>query len=401
MELVKYINNDMSNGIEYDWKKICREYNKLGCPPFVYNPTTAIMSGCQWNVGLSERSTGKTTNWVLVGLVMNAMYGTIFHYIRQTEDMTAPKILGEMMSTINEWGYPKKLTNGKYNTIKYRNRRFYYANIDEDGNEVDKSPTHCGYAMSIDKNFEYKSGYNDGGLGGLIIFDEFISNRYSPNEFVTFCDLLKTIIRNRQDAKIVLVANTINKHNTYLQELCINKEIVKMSIGDAHTYTTTQGTNIYIELIGQKMTRHKLLTNRLYFGFDNPQLNAITGGGTGWAIDNYPHIESDEDRTIIHRHIFVKFNMDYIELELCISPTQGLHVLCHMANPPRHPEECIIYTNRSDDNFLCYRYLFGHTRVDSTIWGLRSRNKWYYSTNEVGEIIKSYCQESRAIHRNI
>lgn len=400
-ELIKYVNDDKTLGIEYDWKRIAKRFHQLDIPKFVYDPTTALLSGCQWHIGLSERSTGKTTNWLLLGLVMHEMYGTVFHYIRQTEDMTAPKILGEMMNTINSWKYPEKLTKGRYNIIKYRNRRFYYARVDGDGNELEKAETHCGYAMSLDKNFEYKSGYNDGGLGGLIIFDEFISNRYAPNEFVTLCDLLKTIMRNRVDAKVVLVANTINKHSTYLKELCVSKELIKMNVGDAHSFTTSMGTNIYLELIGQKMTKNKSLANRLFFGFDNPQLNAITGGGNSWAIDNYPHIaDDDETRVVLHRHIYIKFNLDYLELELCDSEARGPHILCHSANPPKHPEECIIYTNNKFDDAVYYRWLFGRGKIDTYIWTLFERNKWYYADNEVGEMVNNYFIESRGFRRH-
>ena len=74
---MKYINDNPEFGIQYDWKKIRKEFDKLQIPADVYDPTTAPLEKAKYFVETSERNIGKTTNWLLLGMVMNSMYGTI------------------------------------------------------------------------------------------------------------------------------------------------------------------------------------------------------------------------------------------------------------------------------------------------------------------------------------
>lgn len=69
---IKYIDGKKENGIQYDWKFLQKEFQKLGTPKDIATPFTIpkfYENG--WNIMLSERSIGKTTNWLLLGLIMN------------------------------------------------------------------------------------------------------------------------------------------------------------------------------------------------------------------------------------------------------------------------------------------------------------------------------------------
>lgn len=394
---MKYIDNDMNKGIEYDWNLIMKEYEKLGCPPYVYSPRDSMKSSAKYHIALSERSIGKTTNWILLGCVMNKLYGTIWHIVRQTDDMTAPKIMSEMLSVVNAYRYPEKLTDGKYNSIGYRNRKFFYQKI-EDGEVVEKSSEHIGQALSIDKHQDYKSSYNCP-TGDLIIFDEFISDIYRPNEFINFCDLVKTVCRDRLSPHIVMLANTINRHSTYFAEMGLNRIISTMRTGDSRTHETEKGTIIYVEMAANKIPKVRQLVNRLFYGFDNPKLNAIVGGD--WAIDNYPHIipddelELDAPTEVLARHIYMKFNAELVELEICRNPIQGVHIRVHNAYMPKRPDECRFYTINKDDYKSNYIFKFGFDNLSKFLWKLYEMNKWLYATNDCGEIVRSYIVEAR------
>ena len=81
---IKYFDNDIQHGINYDWTLIKKEFDKLGIPDNVVNPFLTHKLECgKWVVDMSERSIGKTTNWLLLGMVMNKLYGTTPCYIRQ------------------------------------------------------------------------------------------------------------------------------------------------------------------------------------------------------------------------------------------------------------------------------------------------------------------------------
>ena len=138
MRNVKYIDNNPEKGIKYDWKAITRQLKKLKMPPGVYNPADyPFESGCHYYVAMSERGVGKSTQWLLIGLIMFWMYGTHTVYVRQFRDMIAPKNTRDMFGLINAAGYIDTLTNGQYNCAVYKAKRWYLANINDDG-DIDK-----------------------------------------------------------------------------------------------------------------------------------------------------------------------------------------------------------------------------------------------------------------------
>ena len=387
-EKIIYINGDKMNGVLYNWKKIFKEYNKLGCPEEVYNPTTVPITDCKWFIEFATRSTGKTTNWILLGMVMNAMYGTQIQYIRQRASMITKKDTEQLFSVIVQYGYIEKITNGRYNNVFYYGHKWRYSKTDENGNILEKEEAPLMVCLDIDDDEMYKSSYN-APMGDLIIVDEFVSSRYAPNEFVHLCSLIKTIGRDRLSFIIVMLANVTDLYSEYFSELCIQDIVSNMREGD-HVQTITElGTRVYIEWIGIKNKERRSLFNSLFFGFKNPRLVAITGEGGSWAIDNYPHIERDKERVVCIKNRFIIYKGYLVHLEICRSNTLGLHVVAHKATKTREGD--IIYTIDAIEDRQ-HRYKFGYTKTDVLLFGLYRRNKWYYANNEVGNVVNSYVK---------
>ena len=69
-EPLTYYDGHPQHGYVIDWEKIFRLYNALGCPPEVFNPSTIPISDAAWFVLTSERNTGKTTNLVLIAMLL-------------------------------------------------------------------------------------------------------------------------------------------------------------------------------------------------------------------------------------------------------------------------------------------------------------------------------------------
>ena len=245
------------------------------------------------------------------------------------------------------------------------------------------------YCLDLDEAQTYKSSYN-APLGDLIIFDEFVSKRYYPNEFVTFCDVVKTIIRERLCPVVVMLANTTDRYHTYFQELTIQQEILNIKVNEYFKKTTAGGTTIFCELIGNKnLAREK--QNSLFFGFNNPRLASITGGD--WAIDNYPHIVREDCKTLNTMH-YISFNNYLVNLELCQNKRLGTFIKAHKAT--RIYEDSIIYSIDGIPDKR-YRHKFGYNAVDVMIFLLLKHNKWFYSTNEVGNVVASYVSQAKKL----
>ena len=123
-EKIRYFEANPNKGIIVDWKKVFNYYKQLNCPNTVYNPCKIPFESAKYNVLLSERSTGKTTNVLLIGMILYFMYGIVLQYIRSNEDMIERQTLNELFKTILEFGYIEKMTDGEFNNLYYYGKKW-------------------------------------------------------------------------------------------------------------------------------------------------------------------------------------------------------------------------------------------------------------------------------------
>lgn len=399
MEKIKYYDNKEEHGIIIDWQKVFKEYRriikaaKVNDP--IYDPTTAPVNECKYFMLLSERASGKTTNWLIIGCILNKMYNRQIAYIRQNEDMVKPSVAGEIFRVLLEYNngcYIPLLTEGKYTGIYIHWKKAYFCNYDENGKPCDIAPDHFLQFLSIDNNFDYKSGFNGPRLD-LLIFDEMIGRNYPANEFVDFTDLTKTIIRFRKTPIIVMLANTINRNHPYFKEFEVSKAVKNLKVGQHTIETTEKGTRIYIELIGLKQSAIKQEVNRLFYGFNNPKLAAITGGEIAWAFDPVPHIVNSDTDEIINRMFRVDTGDVMLQLDIVKTEDRGLIVNCHECTKV-HADSVIFTLGEIRENNQIYG-IGKNNPYAALVWRLLEQNKWFYDSNESGSLIKNYLRTYR------
>lgn len=395
---MNYIEGKEKFGIDYDYQKIRKEYKKLKCPSSVYNPLHIPFEKTKWNIIMSERNRGKTTNLLLLGLIFNKLYHTTVIYIRTREEMIMKKNIEKLFDAINEYKYPEKLTDGRYNTIVYNSRKWYYAVVDENGKITEKSEEVICLDLSIDKAEVYKSALALP-KADFIILDEFIEKYYYPNQFMDFTSILSTLLRSRKSGHIFLSANSVDRNSMWFRELMIDSDLDDMKQGDTKIITTTYGTNVYLEILGHKDKAERKIQNditSLYFGFDNEKLSAITGNDT-WAVASFPH--TPEKFKILDKTHYLDFNNKLVNLEVCEDKETGSQfVNCHYAT--KTYDDSVIYT--IDFNLdRRYRNRFGWSRLDQWIWEKFKIDKFTYSDNSVGALIERYYELARKmIYRN-
>lgn len=390
---MEYIENNEEYGIQYDFRKIKKEYEKLKIPSNTYHIPFEYLPYNKYFINLSERKTGKTTNWLLLGLVMNKLYGTVICYVRENETMLAPshaESLVNVIKTYDNGRYINQLTDGKYNSMYYRWKQFYYCNVDENGEIAEKSETPVIQFLSIDKWSDYKSTLNIPN-GDLILFDEFIGKYYRVDSALHFFDLLSTIIRGRRSPIVAMLANTINLNSMYFEEFEITKEVKRLKIGEKKQIVTEKGTHIYIELIDvQKGDSARHILNSLFFGFKNTKMSAITGGDL-WAFENVPHILHNADGyEVIYNKLFIETASELLKVKYCYNDIQGYHL--EVTRATKTYDDSIILSLLNVDDA---RYVFGigtgelAKKIDYFV----ANRKVYYSSNEVGSIFKDYLQQ--------
>lgn len=398
MEKIEYYDNKQEHGIIIDWSKIFKAYRKLGVPDNYYNPTTAPVDRAKWLCLLSERASGKTTNWLLIGMLLYTHYGIVTQYIRQSEDMIKPSIANEIFAVIRGYDngyYIKKITNGEYNSIYIHWKKAYFCHIGDDGKMDKLDNDHFMSFLSIDHNFDYKSTYN-APTGDLILFDEFISPNYRINEFVDLCDMCSTIIRKRVSPIIVMLANTIDCNHTYFKELEISKEVKKLKVGNSQLITTEKGTNVYVELIGLKPTEIKSRVNRLFYGFNNPRLAAITGGEQTWSFDPAPHIVNADTDVYIDRRLRIDTGDVILQVELLYTEDRGY--ICNVHECTMSYDDSVFLTN-GEIRRRNQMWGLGEGKYCKYIWGLYGNNKWYFDTNETASLVTNYVKTYRQLRK--
>lgn len=357
-----------------------------------YSDKNITSKNCQYNLIIGERSNGKTY-CLLKKSVMNYVKNKKRSvYLRRYDDQLMPKNMGSMFTTFVTNKEVEKITKGKYNTIVYKQRKWFLAFYDDQENEytlVDNSPFMYALALNVMENI--KSGFSDSEVT-LIIFDEFMTrDRYLTNEFVILSNMLSTIIRQRDDVVIYMLANTVNKSCPYFLEMGLTG-VKTQKQGTIDVYHYGNGDlKVAVEYCSKMSERGKKKSN-VYFAFDNPRLEMIKNGG--WEIDNYPHPDFRVSTAqLIKRGIYLEFEGDIISLELYHKSDIGVFVVCHQYEKDLLLKDDTIIYSLDFHSDKRYRYKLGSgDRLDKILWSTYDNNMFMYANNTVGEILRNYLK---------
>lgn len=389
---IKYIDNDPNLGIDYDWELIAKVYRSLGVPP-EYDITDIIPLGndaIKWYILTSERSVGKTTNILLIGMVMYALYGTVTQLIRHhIEKASYYETLFDTIVNYNHGQYIKRLTNDEYDSVWYHWKMFYYQRREETG-KYTRAPEPFCVSLAADECYNLCSFY-EAPKGDWIVLDECFNETNKPEEFVHFCHLLKTIVRDRMSDKIILLGNNLDINNIWYRQLMIHNEVRKMKKGQHKIAYTSEGMPIYVLFMENRMPEKRKKFNKAHFGFPHPELNAITGNGN-WNVRMYPQACKLKNRETIVRGIFFSYHDDlFLEGEF-IKTSSGYYFLVHNCRESSAREGDILFTLSMPtfDN----ETLFGQDKLSKKILKMIQTKRIVFSDNETGDLFQKYIYES-------
>ena len=395
---IKYIYDNPENGIEYDWDLIFKELRtmlkKCKAPEGLYDPTNSRIKDYYWNVFMSERSTSKTTQFLLLCCVMNALYGTVGVYVRKLINQTTRTYNNDLFKIITkpEYGYIEYLTDGKYNDIvvNVTSKRAYYVHRDKDGVITDTSKDSIIDILHVEDSGRYRSAYNNP-VGDMIIFDEFATGLYTQDEFFNFSNnILATVRRERISVHICMLSNTVSPYNQYLKELGVAAHVAKMHKGDCAVITAKLGARVYVEYLDVEMHKTEKFKKAAldYYGFENPLLKSIYGGE--WEYKNFPRLPKEvmEKTEVLYRDIYIKYMAQYRCIEV-----RGGEIPCIRIRP---------YYKEPDDNATIFVvdeaeaikpnvYLANRVNMRFLLWA-RAQGRVYYATNEDGIILEEFTK---------
>ena len=349
-----------------------------------YSLKKILSKNADYNLIIGERSNGKTYSTLLYALKQYIDNGGQFAYLRRWADDVRGKRASQIFSSLNTNGEIYKLTNGEYSVINYSNGKFYLANYDEKLKKYINAPSECGYTFSLTAMEHDKS--NSYPNVNTIIFDEFLTRRYYlPDEFIMFMNVISTIVRHRDNVKIFMLGNTVNKYCPYFKEMGLTKiKDMKQNTIDVYSYGDSNLT-VAVEYCGTSFIKG----SNKYFAFGNPKLKMITGGT--WEIDIYPHLPYKYVPKDILFTYFIKFNGDILQCEIIQKNDEMFTYIHQKTTPIKDVKNDLIFSlEYSPRGNIITNINKPTNKLESKIWYFFAKNKVFYQDNTVGEIVRNY-----------
>ena len=351
-----------------------------------YSLAPILSKDAQYNIIFGERSNGKTyaiLDHILEDFCKHGNQGAL---VRRWKEDFRGKRGQQMFDALVTDGRVSQLTNGKYSTVYSYSGKWYLANPDaRTGKMVSAPEPFCfGFALSDvehDKSTSYPKVKT-------IFFDEFLTRQYYlPDEFVTFMNVVSTIVRQRSDVRIFMAGNTVNQYCPYFTEMGLThiKEMDKGAI-EVYKYGDSK-LRVAVEYADSISKKGK--PSDIYFAFDNPKLTMITGGS--WEMAMYPHLPYKYLPQNVLFTYFMKFNDELLQCEI-IHIKNSLFTYIHRKTTPiQNEDKDIIYSLEYDPRPNHIRNM-RHCSLpfNKKIGQFFADNQVFYQDNEVGEIVRNY-----------
>lgn len=343
---------------------------------------------CHYNMIIGERSNGKTYSCLKQGLENFVNKGEHMAYIRRyREDFRGNR--GNMLfsSLVNDQ-VVSQLTDEEYDNVKYQSGRWYLAKKDPDLNKLVSNPEPFCFAFAL-SDMEHDKSTSFPNIT-TIVFDEFLTRKYYlPEEFVLFMNILSTIIRHRNNVKIYMLGNTVNKYCPYFKEMGL-RHVADMELGKIDIYNYgTSGLRVAVERCASPNKGGK--KSDIYFAFDNPHLEMITGGA--WEIGMYPHLPTKYKQSDVLLTYFILFGDNTLQCEIILKDNTTFTYIHQKTTPIQDEDNDIIFSEEYDHRPNHFRNIRKPTKpYTRKIADYFREDKVFYQDNEVGEIVRNYLQ---------
>lgn len=339
---------------------------------------------------IGERSNGKTYSILKYCLKRYVEFGEEFVYIRRFDEDIKYKRGSKIFDNLINDGVIEKLTHGEWNDVHYYANNWYLKKTDrKNQKETIIAEKPFAYALSLsseehDKSIAYPKVRN-------IFFEEFLSRRnYLADEFILFTSVLSTVIRLRNDVKIFMAGNTINKYAPYFSEMGLtNVKTMKAGTTEVYTYGDS-GLKVAVEFSDMPS---KDKPSNVYFAFNNPKLSMIRGDGSIWEIDIYPHLTKEmkyKPKDIIYKY-FVVWDNDILQCDIVRLEDFAFTFVHAKTTPIKDDNENVVYTTEHNPKPNYKRKITkANNRIEENILWFYKNEKVFYQSNEIGEIMRNY-----------
>lgn len=357
-----------------------------------YSLKKILSKNAQYNMIFGERSNGKTfacLEYAIKDYFANDNELAIVR--RWREDFKGKR--GQMyFNNLVENGIVAKYSKGIYDKVVYKASKWYFARFDEKLNKDILSLAPFAFAFALSETEHDKSASFP--KIKTIIFDEFLTRSfYLPDEFILFMNTLSTIIRYRDDVKIFMLGNTVNKFCPYFAEMGLN-HVLNMAQGTIDVYSYGDSNlKVAVEYSSSLVSKKP---SDLYFAFDNPKLNMIKTGA--WELAIYPHLPFKYKPADILFTYFIIFESNILQCEIIYKNDSLITYIHAKTTPIKNPDNDLIYTLEYNPRpNYAINVLKPVNDIQRKVAKLFVENKVFYQNNEIGEIVRNYLMTAQKL----
>lgn len=358
-----------------------------------YSLANILKYDCDYNIIFGERSNGKT--YALLEYIVKQFYESGYKsqgaIIRRWKEDIVGKRASTIFSGLESNNRISEITNGEYNSVWFFSGKYYLANFDENTQKYVPLQTPMAFSFALsDMEHDKSTSYPN---VTTIMFDEFITRRYYlPDEFIIFLNVLSTIIRQRDNVKIFMLGNTVNKFCPYFQELGL-KHIDKMLQGTIDVYKFGENNELKIAVEYCSSSNKEKKSNK-YFCFDDKNAVQMIIGGA-WELDIYPHLSVKYKNSDIVFSYFIEFNDNILQADIVQTENNYFTYIHEKTTPIKNPHSDLIYSLKHNEGGNYKRRLLSTaTPLERKISMFYATEKVFFQNNEVGEIVRNYIMQS-------
>lgn len=357
-----------------------------------YSLDNILSKNADYNIVFGERSNGKTYAALEYGIkqFVESGYQNQTAIVRRYREDIKGKRAETLYNALEANGRIAELTNGEFTEVYYFNGRYYLSNYDSN---IQKHVPHTkplAYTFALSEMEHDKStSYPD---ITTVIFDEFLTRRYYlPDEFIIFMNVLSTIIRQRNNVKIFMLGNTVNKYCPYFTEMGL-KHIGQMEQGTIDIYKFGKGQLTIAVEYAATVSKNK--ASNKYFCFDDSESVQMIINGA-WEMAIYPHLNVKYDDKDIVFTYFIEFNGNVLQCEIVNKGNDYFTYIHEKTTPIKNPDTDLVYSLvHSEKQNYKRRLLSTATPLETKIAKFYALEKVFFQNNEVGEIVRNYILQS-------
>lgn len=335
---------------------------------------------------IGQRSNGKTFSVLKTILENYINKGERAAYIRRYQEEIQPKNIQLLFDQPALRNLIIELSGGNYNGTFYRANCFYLVYYREDGKIENKDTTPFCITRAVN-TWQTTKGQDAGALH-LICYDEFMTrDGYLKDEFISFCNLLSSLVRDRDDVVIYMLANTVNKYCPYFSEMGLG-DVSQMEQGSLKVYNYGQSDlRVAIEYCSPVKATEKV-ANKL-FAFDNPQLEMVKNGK--WEIKNYARTPYPIHDNMVLLDFYILFNEQLIKGRIVHYNKDLFLFFNRQTKDIKIGDLTPFYTDEFCSSHCHVRYINDcPTQAHILIRDLVRKNSMCFANNEVGEVVRNW-----------